>query len=209
MTQGQIHSRCLGLSIIVYTAFSTLVTDNIISVWGPAHNDPTIRVLTIITVRTVSLGLILSVFQFAGERFWARPILGDWAYRSSKGNFGIARIRFINDSLRYSVQLFNTADEVLTVLGKVKPVDPFAVVTSQLCQFESSTGTFQTDYHIESTSPEYKSRKGLLILTPTGPGQMKGQWYSTVDGYDTKSGDLEFLRPKQFRLAFKGETHQE
>jgi hypothetical protein len=208
MTQGQIRSRCLGLSIIVYTAFSTLVTDNAVAAWRPAHNDATVRVLTTITVRTVTLGLILAVFQYVGEWFWARPILGIWAYRSSKGNFGVATIRFVNGSLKYSVHLFDNADQVLTVLDKKRPVDPFAVVTSELCQFESSTGRFHTDYHIESTKPEYKSRKGLLVLTPTGPGQMKGQWYSTIDGFDTKSGDLEFLRRKQFKQTFGSEAEQ-
>jgi hypothetical protein len=203
MTQDEVRVRALSVAVITYTIISTLFTEDLIKKWIPASStDPKILNFVLIIARTLTLGVILAGAIRILRWIWARRILGRWAYKSSKGNFGLADIRFVHGSLKYSVQLFYNYQEVLDVWENAKPVSAFAIVKSEMCKYESDSGVFQTDYHIESVSETYKSRKGLLTLTPTGPGQMKGQWYSTVEGFDSRAGDLIFLRKKEFKKLF-------
>jgi hypothetical protein len=202
MTQDEVRVRALSIAVVAYTIVSTIFTPDIVQKWNLISKDPKVLNLVLIITRAVTLGTIIAGTVRLLQRIWARRILGRWGYKSSKGNFGLAEIRFIHGSLHYSVQLFQNSAEIADVWDGRTPVSPFAIVKSELCKYESDSGIFQTDYHIESVTESYKSRKGLLTLTPTAPGQMKGQWYSTVEGFDSRAGDLIFLRKKEFKKLF-------
>lgn len=204
MTQGQVRVRALSLAVLSYTALTTMVTDDFVRGWSPAQNSHAVFTISTLALRTVTLGLLIVIAQTVGERIWARAILGRWIYRSSQGNFGIADIRFVDGGLYYSVRLFKSVNDVIEVLEKKSPVDAVALVHSEMFKYDSGVGVAHSDYHIESTDPAFQSRKGLLVLTVTAPRQMKGQWYSTLDG---RTGNLEFLRKNKYKQRFAAGGH--
>lgn len=159
--------------------------------------DPLLQLL----IAAVSLGTLVSFLGWLFEWVRTRDVRGQWVYRSSSTNWGLAEISQTGTNLAYEVQLFATRAGVEAALaGDPVPAEELlGHTTSTFCEFED--GRVAIRYVVARSSTNYEKRAGFLELVPTGVGSeyMTGYWTSTLVG---GHGELHLTRPQNLaRLA--------
>ncbi|MHC1790240.1 hypothetical protein [Solidesulfovibrio sp.] len=134
--------------------------------------------------------------------FYGRRFIGEWPYKSDGGNFAIAKIRATPSGMHYTVDLYHSAEEVLSALDQKPEVDPFARAHDIMSQFKENQITFI--YSIDFTTQSFPKRKGMLELIPdpTNPSKIKGYWETTLSAAEKRCGGLSLYKPEAFRKAF-------
>ena len=158
-------------------------------------------------------GLKLGVLILLLERFVltvaAWPISGRWAYHSTSGNFGIVDITIQGlwaggTVIDYSVHLYKTSPQVVSVLQRKSIVAPYDTATGLVTKLQGKK--LLIVYEVTGKDHEIKAKRGLLELSPTPDKRvMKGQWESTRINDDPgkpdrnmRIGDLTLFRPERF-----------
>lgn len=152
---------------------------------------------TAVLLSALSLALIGGVVQRLFLLIWAWPVLGQWVYESSSGNWGLARIDLRGGELTYSVQLYRTeADTLAAVRGEPGFVARcFATVSSVGVTYDK--GQVELIYKVSGSHEDYQPRSGMLTLTPLSEWAMKGYWKSDILGAEPSRGVLDLYRPKR------------
>ncbi|GAB3143388.1 hypothetical protein GCM10027290_19600 [Micromonospora sonneratiae] len=150
-----------------------------------------------VVVSALSLALVVSLVQRLFLYIWAYPILGQWVYESSSGNWGLATLELRGGELNYSVQLYHTeADAMAAVRNEPGFVSRcFATVSSVGVTYDR--GQVELIYKVGHSHGDYETRNGMLTLTPLSPGEMKGYWKSDILGDEPTRGTLDLYRPKR------------
>ncbi|MBB5871681.1 hypothetical protein F4553_005060 [Allocatelliglobosispora scoriae] len=147
-------------------------------------------------VSAFSLAVIVRTLQLILLRWWAHPILGEWVYESSSGNWGLARLDIRGGDLRYTVQLYRTQADTLAAVRQEPGfvAKCFATVTSVGATYLD--GQVELVYKIGTTTQEgYAPRSGMLTLSPLSYSAMKGYWRSDIQGSEPSRGVLDMYRP--------------
>ena len=208
MTRQSVWAIAVVLAVLVHSILDTVVTASAVTSHFPSLSPGTLNVLLTLA-RAIQLTMLLFAFEWVLLRMWARRILGHWAYYSESGNFGLARIKVASGRLKYTVELYKTAEEVIGALRKEESVSCFAHVSSIMSEY--SNGEFYTDYHIDYADKSFLPRKGLLRLIPTeNPKRMDGYWHSTVESKysELRKGTLKFLREDAFVKVYCPHGHE-
>ncbi|MET8118770.1 hypothetical protein [Micromonospora sp. NPDC005189] len=150
-----------------------------------------------VLLSALSLAIIGSIVQRLFLLIWAQPVLGQWIYESSSGNWGLAHIGLRGGELTYSVQLYRTErDALAAVRGEPGFVSRcFATVSSVGVTYEK--GDVELIYKINQSHEDYAARNGMLTLSPLSEWAMKGYWKSDILGTEASRGILDMYRPKR------------
>ncbi|MCI4062563.1 hypothetical protein MRQ36_08295 [Micromonospora sp. R77] len=153
--------------------------------------------LLAVLLSAFSLALIGGVVQRMFLSIWAHPVLGQWVYESSSGNWGLARIDLRGGELTYAVQLYRTEEDALAaVRGEPGFVSRcFATVSSVGVTYEK--GQVELIYKVDRSHEDYATRSGMLTLTPLSRWAMKGYWKSDILGAEPSRGVLDLYRPNR------------
>ncbi|MEV1331885.1 hypothetical protein AB0J20_20185 [Micromonospora costi] len=150
-----------------------------------------------VLISALSLALIAAVVQRVFLLIWAHPVLGQWIYESSSGNWGLARLDLRGGELTYSVQLYRTEEDAqAAVRGEPRFVSRcFATVSSVGVTYEK--GQVELIYKIGQAHEDYAERSGMLTLSPLSEWAMKGYWKSDILGAEPSRGTLDMYRPNR------------
>ncbi len=109
MTQAGVRNLAFTIGLFIYATLDTLITADFIS-RHISSSHPDLLNAALIAARSVQLAATILLVEKVALRWWARRILGVWAYYSASGNFGLAEIRLVNGELNYRVQLYRSAE---------------------------------------------------------------------------------------------------
>jgi hypothetical protein len=196
VTQSGVRALAFTFAAAGSAVLDTLVTGGLVQRSLAPFGARSVSI-ALMLMRGLQVGTLYLIFESGFLRFWARYILGQWGYKSSSGNFGLAIISLAHGEFRYRVQLYGKAGEVAAAMEGNSFVLPIAHVNSKLCKYENET--FETDYHIDYTDGKYPKRKGLLTLLPTTDRMVRtGNWETMYEGATLRTGRLDFRRPASF-----------
>jgi hypothetical protein len=186
-----VRNYALAIGAIVFVSLS-------VSLSGPLGKLPD---LLRVILGAVGLALLVRVVEFVLLRLRAAPMIGQWVYHSTSGNWGLATMRLSGDSLTYEVGLYFTeADLRLAVAGSTAKLAGSA--RGEFGVYED--GEFRVHYNIRYSSPDYPARQGSLVVKTVAGGadQLHGYWFSDLieikDGKATNTGELEYERVGTF-----------
>lgn len=164
----------------------------------------------------VKLGLFIVFIEHSLYWIFAHRILGTWAYKSTSGNYAIARLRpqgFWAGGTRitYSVNLYKDPQAVISALERKGVKPPFGTAEGIITSLNNDKLTLIYQVKVGRSASTYPARNGILFLTPSpDPEIMTGVWESTsinpcpdkTPESEFRIGDLEFYRPARFRKLF-------
>jgi hypothetical protein len=160
--------------------------------------------LLAVLASTLSLAVVVRGLERILLASWASPVLGTWVYRSSSENWGLAIISLRGGELNYSVQLYQTQDDVMAAVREESSFVArcFATVSAVGVTYEK--GQVELIYKINQAHSDYQLRSGMLTLSPLSPSTMKGYWKSDILGQESSRGTLDMYRPHALRSTDVG-----
>ncbi|MBV7364220.1 prephenate dehydrogenase/arogenate dehydrogenase family protein [Actinomycetaceae bacterium TAE3-ERU4] len=182
---GDVRSLSLALSTLVFSILVVKVQPLLTGL------DPLLQIL----IAAVSLGGCAASFEWILQRIRTSRVRGQWVYKSSAGNWGLAAVKQVGFDLTYEVQLFASEAGVRAALAGEPVMTPELLghTTSTFCEYEDEV--LSVRYVVGRTSSQYSARDGFLDLVPHGANHdsLIGYWTSTLSG---GHGELFFTRPK-------------
>ncbi|MCX4389609.1 hypothetical protein OG777_22135 [Micromonospora peucetia] len=185
-----VRQASLATAAVIFGVLNVIVLQN------ADLRDVQTKAATVL-LSALSLAVLAGLVQRLFLMIWAQPVLGEWIYRSSSGNWGLARIDLRGGELSYSVQLYRTEqDAQAAVRGEPGFVTRcFATVSSVGVTYEK--GQVELIYKISDAHEDYATRSGMLTLRPLRAGAMKGYWKSDILGAESSRGVLDMYRPNR------------
>ncbi|HEX6682291.1 MAG TPA: hypothetical protein VF062_05825 [Candidatus Limnocylindrales bacterium] len=184
-----IRQASLAIGAVIFSGLN-------IAVLGVLEPRGLWQIVPAVIISALSLAVLVRGIQRLLLVSWARPVLGQWVYISSSGNWGLADIGIRGGEFTYSVQLYRTEQDTMAAVrqepGFVSRC--FATVTSAGVTYEK--GQVELVYKISNAEEGYAPRSGMLTLSPLSPTAMKGYWKSDIMGEEASRGVLNMWRPE-------------
>lgn len=191
---SDVRALALGFSTLVFALLVVKVQPFL------THFDPLIQVL----IAAVSLGTCVTFSEWFLQFCRTKKVRGQWIYRSSAGNWGLACIKQIGFDISYEVQLFATESGLQGALTN-QPVPAEEILghtVSEFCEYQD--GVVSIRYIIQRSANNYEKREGFLELVPHGieENALTGYWTSTLNGahgelYITRPNNIDSLRTNE------------
>ena len=206
-----------AIAVFAYSVLTVLLVPHLLNITGA---DTGLGKILGILGSTVGLLLLIQVTTGLLLRWWAKPVLGLWAYRSSSGNFALLYLDVEGSSLHYRVDVYPTFQDVTGALDNDPRSIQACVAHAYSTALSYRDGVINLIYRIQHTSEGYAPREGVLKLElMPGARGMKGYWHSDVEG-EPQRGTLDIYREEAFRRVYatgeepsgpssKGESEEE
>lgn len=199
LSLARVLETATAIAVVIYSALSVILIPYLPNWVGETQTSTAIIA---VLISSVGLYTLIKLSTRGLLSYWARPILGKWAYESSSGNFALLYFEVEEYSINYRVDLYPTLEDILGALDG----DPASIAKAQ-AHFTKRALTYEDGYvsiiyTIRGHQSDYRAREGILhVELLEGEKVMRGYWTSNITGEPSR-GSLTIYREDAFRQIY-------